>query len=267
MSFFGGALVHMSIRSLAAAVAVPTALLGAAVALPASAQQSCGYYSCSSYPAPAAAPSAASREVLAERAVVLERFYARSRDANGAYDTRDSRDSRKRSSRRDRDEPVVERIIERPVYIDRPVYVDRTTGYPVQAPNPAPGQPAYSSNYGASYASPPAYSSNYGASYAGQPAYAPPRPVTSAPLGPPSQTYRQGGGQVQSYEYGSAGAYGSTETQRQASTSTSTQQGGWSANAQQDTRYGSGGGWLPRTMDTVFGASPAQEQTYARPSY
>jgi hypothetical protein len=252
----------MSIRSLAVAIAVPTALVGATVALPASAQQSCGYYSCSSYPAPAPAPSAASREVLAERAVVLERFYARSRDANGAYgayDTRDSRESRKRSSRRDRDEPVVERIIERPVYIDRPVYVDRATGYPVQGPGPAPSQPAYGSSYGGG--------SSYSSGYAGQPAYAPPppRPLTGAALGGQSQTYRQGGGQVQSYEYGSAGVYGSAESQRQSSSST--QQGGWSANAQQDTRYGSGGGWLPRTMDTVFGASPTQEQTYARPAY
>ena len=243
----------MSIRSLAAAVAGPV-LLGAMVASPTSAQaQSCGYYSCSSYPAPAAAQSASSREVLAERAVLLERFYARSRDANGGYSARDTRDNRKRSSRRDQDEPVVERIIERPVYIDRPVYVDRGTGYPVQAPNQAPGQPAYGSGYSNGYASQPAYGSNYGPNYSGQPAYAPQRPVH----GGPGQPYHQGGGQVQPYGYGSAGVYGQS----------STQQGGWSANGQQDTRYNTGGGWLPRTMDSVFGAVPPQEQTYARPGY
>lgn len=237
----------MSVRAIAVAVASPLALLGAVTALPAQAQSqaSCGYYyGCP----PTAAPATPSREVLAER-VVLERLYARS---SGVYGD----EKRKRSSRRDKD-AVVERIVERPVYIDRPVYVDRATGYPVAPP---------------AYGAAPPY---------GQQAYAPPQPVDGPrPLGPPNgvqsqQVYRQGGGQVQTYQYGSTGAYGSTETQHQGWTSS--QQGrGWTPNGPDtrqdgwapgpDNRYGPGGGWLPRTMESAFGPTP-MEQPYARPAY
>lgn len=240
----------MSLRAIAVAVATPLTLLGVFAALPAQAQvqaqASCGYYyGCP----PAAAPATPSRELLAER-VVLERLYARSSGVAGVDD------KRKRSRRRDKDQ-VVERIVERPVY----VYVDNATGYPV-APPPQPG-------YG--YAPQP---------YAPQP-YAPPRPVDGPrPLGPPSgvqsqQVYRQGGGQVQAYEYGSAGAYGSTQTQRQTWTSSQSDRG-WSPNGPDtrqdgwapgpDTRYSPGGGWLPRTMESAFGPTP-MEQPYARPTY